>query len=79
MDVNTLSAEYRPVYTELLRKAGVEQLEVLTGAVCVYSSHLPSHSDVHVSCLTGERVQVSISTLMHYQGTFFNPFDSGYQ
>ena len=78
MDANTLSAEYKPVYTELMRKAGVEQLEVLKGAVCVYSSHLPSHSDVHVSCLTGERVQVSISTQMQYQRTFFNPFHSGY-
>ena len=41
-----------------MRKAGSESSEVLKGVVCVSSSHLPSHSDVHVSCLTGERVQV---------------------
>ena len=30
------------------------------GADCMASSHLPSHSDVHVSVLTGQRIRVSL-------------------
>ncbi|KAK7486957.1 hypothetical protein BaRGS_00021773 [Batillaria attramentaria] len=41
----------------LMQKLGQESWPVEPGPDCVASSHLPSHSDVHMSVLTGQRVQ----------------------
>lgn len=42
------------VYNTIEKKAGSDDGPY--GQDCVASSHLPSHSDVHVSCITGQRV-----------------------
>ncbi|KAL5011845.1 hypothetical protein ScPMuIL_010396 [Solemya velum] len=47
-------------YEELLRRAGTETSameHVEVGMHCMVSSNLPSHSDIHTSCLTGERIK----------------------
>ncbi|ELT94041.1 hypothetical protein CAPTEDRAFT_222827 [Capitella teleta] len=45
------------VYTELMHKVGTEPTSLEVGEDFVGSSHLPSHSDVHVSILTQHRIQ----------------------
>uniref|UniRef100_A0A6I8SY67 WD repeat domain 17 n=1 Tax=Xenopus tropicalis TaxID=8364 RepID=A0A6I8SY67_XENTR len=47
----------RKIYSNLLSKIKEEPLKGLTGPDYVTGSNLPSHSDVHVSCLTGLRIQ----------------------
>ncbi|XP_074650106.1 WD repeat-containing protein 17-like [Tubulanus polymorphus] len=56
-DRKRFGAELQPLYEELLRKCGEETWPVGIGPDIVASSHLPSHSDVHVSYLTGQRIQ----------------------
>ncbi|XP_067662961.1 WD repeat-containing protein 17-like [Haliotis asinina] len=51
-DVNAQGA-----YELLMRRVGSEMYVIESGPDCVASSQLPSHSDVHISCLTGQRVQ----------------------
>ncbi|XP_028646991.2 WD repeat-containing protein 17 isoform X1 [Erpetoichthys calabaricus] len=45
------------LYEVLLRRIKEEPLRGMTGMDYVTGSNLPSHSDVHVSCLTGQRIQ----------------------
>lgn len=53
-----LKSESRPKLDALLSKCGSQQDWVLEfGADCSSSSHLPSHSDVHVSVLSKSRIQ----------------------
>ncbi|XP_077983757.1 WD repeat-containing protein 17-like [Glandiceps talaboti] len=49
--------EQKRIYESLLRKAGPESNHVGLGMDLVSGSHLPSHSDVHISYLTGNRIQ----------------------
>lgn len=57
VNVDIIPAEYKPVYMKLQQRLGEEQNDVLVGQDCVSNTHLPSHSDIHLSCLTGERIQ----------------------
>ncbi|XP_064607979.1 WD repeat-containing protein 17-like isoform X2 [Liolophura sinensis] len=45
------------IYLALMEKVGEENSPLGAGPDCVASSHLPSHSDVHMSYLTGKRIQ----------------------
>lgn len=47
------------VYLALMEKVGEDNSPLGVGPDCVASSHLPSHSDVHMSYLTGKRIQVN--------------------
>lgn len=51
------SPEVVQKYEELLRKSGGDNHSDRTGPDCASSSRLPSHSDVHVSCISQHRVQ----------------------
>ncbi|XP_066092130.1 WD repeat-containing protein 17 isoform X3 [Saccopteryx bilineata] len=51
------SESQRAVYAAVQRRLGTEPLRGLAGPDCVAGSQLPSHSDAHVSCLTGSRIQ----------------------
>ncbi|XP_076467583.1 LOW QUALITY PROTEIN: WD repeat-containing protein 17-like [Babylonia areolata] len=46
-----------PGWVQLQRRLGCETWPLEFGPDCVASSHLPSHSDVHVSVLTGHRIR----------------------
>ncbi|XP_070198103.1 WD repeat-containing protein 17-like [Littorina saxatilis] len=46
-----------PQWSQLQARLGHEIWPVEFGADCMASSHLPSHSDVHVSVLTGQRIR----------------------
>ena len=49
------------VYRELLRKVATKPSSPAgAGEDVVAASQLPSHSDIHESCLTGKRIQVRI-------------------
>ncbi|CAH1267956.1 WDR17 [Branchiostoma lanceolatum] len=48
---------YQKALQRLLRKAGEEELDIEPGADHCTGSHLPSHSDVHVSFLSKTRIQ----------------------
>ena len=52
------SPEVIQSYKELLRKAGGDNHKDRVGADRASNSHLPSHSDVHISCISQQRVQV---------------------
>lgn len=54
-------------YEELLRKSGGDNQRDRTGPDCASSSRLPSHSDVHVSCISQQRVQVCSRTNIHIE------------
>ncbi|XP_070554435.1 WD repeat-containing protein 17-like isoform X2 [Ptychodera flava] len=54
---STPKEEHRVICESLLKKAGPESSDVDVGPDLVSGSHLPSHSDVHVSYLTGNRIQ----------------------
>ncbi|KAL3878905.1 hypothetical protein ACJMK2_031231 [Sinanodonta woodiana] len=54
---SSTTVENKSAYRCLVEKAGQERCPSWMGPDCVASSHLPSHSDVHTSCLTGQRVQ----------------------
>ncbi|XP_054421802.1 WD repeat-containing protein 17 isoform X2 [Pteronotus mesoamericanus] len=51
------SESQRAVYATLRKRLKEEPLRGLTGPGHVTGSHLPSHSDSHVSCLTGLKIQ----------------------
>ncbi|XP_016074649.1 PREDICTED: WD repeat-containing protein 17 [Miniopterus natalensis] len=51
------SESQRLVYAALLRRLGEEPLRGIVGPDCVTGSRLPSHSDAHISCLTGLKIQ----------------------
>ncbi|PVD35249.1 hypothetical protein C0Q70_06530 [Pomacea canaliculata] len=44
-------------WRKLHKRLGTERWPVEYGPDCVSSSHLPSHSDVHVSVITGQRIR----------------------
>jgi hypothetical protein len=56
----TLSAYQQTVYEELMYKAGYDRLAdvIEPGPDCLSGSQLPSHSDVNISCLDGQRILV---------------------
>lgn len=49
------------IYATLTSRIKEEPLKVTIGPDYVTGSNLPSHSDVHISCLTGLRIQVFLS------------------
>ncbi|XP_065550951.1 WD repeat-containing protein 17 isoform X3 [Lathamus discolor] len=51
------SESQRMVYSILVSRIQEEPLKGMIGPDCVTGSNLPSHSDVHISCLTGLRIQ----------------------
>uniref|UniRef100_A0A671FMW8 WD repeat domain 17 n=1 Tax=Rhinolophus ferrumequinum TaxID=59479 RepID=A0A671FMW8_RHIFE len=51
------SESQRMVYTSLLKKLKEEPLRGTIGPDYVTGSNLPSHSDIHISCLTGLKIQ----------------------
>ncbi|XP_056009977.1 WD repeat-containing protein 17-like isoform X2 [Ostrea edulis] len=53
----TASPDVMQRYEELIRKAGGDNHPDRVGQDCASNSHLPSHSDVHVSCVSQQRVQ----------------------
>lgn len=63
IDVTSLnvSPDILTDFQNLVKKAGVEKSLVGVGPDLVASSHLPSHSDVHISVITGTRIMVSCS------------------
>lgn len=46
------------VYATLLKRLQQEPLRGIVGPDYVTGSNLPSHSDIHISCLTGLKIQV---------------------
>ncbi|XP_052276761.1 WD repeat-containing protein 17-like isoform X3 [Dreissena polymorpha] len=57
LNIDLLPAAHKQTYERLQHCLGVEKNKALMGPVCVASAHLPSHSDIHISCLTGDRIQ----------------------
>lgn len=53
----TPTPEQKAVWDLLLKRVGAEPSACLVGEDMVTGSLLPSHSDVQVSCLTGERIK----------------------
>ncbi|XP_074085041.1 WD repeat-containing protein 17 isoform X5 [Macrotis lagotis] len=51
------SDSQRMIYANLLKKMKEEPLKGIIGPDSVTGSNLPSHSDVHLSCLTGLKIQ----------------------
>ncbi|KFO84404.1 WD repeat-containing protein 17 [Buceros rhinoceros silvestris] len=51
------SESQRTVYSMLVSRMQEEPLKGMVGPDYVTGSNLPSHSDVHISCLTGLRIQ----------------------
>ncbi|KFP71818.1 WD repeat-containing protein 17 [Acanthisitta chloris] len=51
------SESQRTVYSVLVSRIQEEPLKGMVGPDCVTGSNLPSHSDVHISCLTGLKIQ----------------------
>ncbi|XP_051025565.1 WD repeat-containing protein 17 [Acomys russatus] len=47
----------RTFYEALLKRLKEEPLKGITGPDCVTGSNLPSHSDIHISCLNGLKIQ----------------------
>lgn len=52
------SESQRALYSVLVSRIQEEPLKGMVGPDCVTGSNLPSHSDVHISCLTGLKIQV---------------------
>lgn len=52
------SESQRALYSVLVSRIQWEPLKGMVGPDCVTGSNLPSHSDVHTSCLTGLKIQV---------------------
>lgn len=52
------SDSQRMVYATLLKRLKEEPLRGIIGPDYVTGSNLPSHSDIHVSCFTGLKIQV---------------------
>ncbi|XP_069128955.1 WD repeat-containing protein 17-like [Argopecten irradians] len=57
LDLNkvTLSPDVIDVYRRLTECAGVDEELRRLGPDCMASSNLPTHSDIHVSCISGQR------------------------
>lgn len=53
----TATAEHKAAWDSVLKKVGTESSIYTTGVDMVTASLLPSHSDVQLSCLTGERIK----------------------
>ncbi|XP_053441219.1 WD repeat-containing protein 17 isoform X2 [Nycticebus coucang] len=53
----TPSDSQRMVYATLLKRVKEESLQGIIGPDYVTGSNLPSHSDTHISCLTGLKIQ----------------------
>ncbi|XP_015747212.1 PREDICTED: WD repeat-containing protein 17-like [Acropora digitifera] len=53
----TATAEQKAAWDSLLKRVGTESSIYTTGVDMVTASLLPSHSDVQLSCLTGERIK----------------------
>ncbi|GAB1293164.1 WD repeat domain 17 [Apodemus speciosus] len=51
------SDSQRTVYETLLKRLKEEPLKGISGPDYVTGSNLPSHSDIHISCLTGLKIQ----------------------
>uniref|UniRef100_A0ABI7VVR5 WD repeat domain 17 n=1 Tax=Felis catus TaxID=9685 RepID=A0ABI7VVR5_FELCA len=51
------SDSQRMVYATLLKRLQEEPLKGIVGPDYVTGSNLPSHSDIHISCLTGLKIQ----------------------
>ncbi|XP_071412366.1 WD repeat-containing protein 17 isoform X1 [Pithys albifrons albifrons] len=51
------SESQRATYSVLVSRIQEEPLKGMVGPDCVTGSNLPSHSDVHISCLTGLKIQ----------------------
>ncbi|NWW75943.1 WDR17 protein, partial [Climacteris rufus] len=51
------SESQRALYSVLVSRIQEEPLKGMVGPDCVTGSNLPSHSDVHISCLTGLKIQ----------------------
>ncbi|NXG09103.1 WDR17 protein, partial [Sakesphorus luctuosus] len=51
------SESQRAMYSVLVSRIQEEPLKGMVGPDCVTGSNLPSHSDVHISCLTGLKIQ----------------------
>ncbi|NXU34394.1 WDR17 protein, partial [Drymodes brunneopygia] len=51
------SESQRALYSVLVSRIQEEPLKGIVGPDCVTGSNLPSHSDVHTSCLTGLKIQ----------------------
>ncbi|XP_032154589.1 WD repeat-containing protein 17 isoform X6 [Sapajus apella] len=51
------SDSQRMVYATLLKRLKEESLKGIIGPDYVTGSNLPSHSDIHISCLTGLKIQ----------------------
>uniref|UniRef100_A0A8C0Z7S4 WD repeat domain 17 n=1 Tax=Cyanistes caeruleus TaxID=156563 RepID=A0A8C0Z7S4_CYACU len=51
------SESQRALYSVLISRIQEEPLKGMVGPDCVTGSNLPSHSDVHTSCLTGLKIQ----------------------
>uniref|UniRef100_A0A2K6F7Z6 Uncharacterized protein n=1 Tax=Propithecus coquereli TaxID=379532 RepID=A0A2K6F7Z6_PROCO len=52
------SDSQRMIYSTLLKRLKEESLQGIIGPDYVTGSNLPSHSDIHISCLTGLKIQV---------------------
>lgn len=52
------SDSQRTIYETLLKRLKEEPLTGIVGPDYVTGSNLPSHSDIHISCLTGLKIQV---------------------
>ncbi|WAQ98157.1 WDR17-like protein [Mya arenaria] len=55
--VDRIPTDLKSVYDTLLHRAGTETSPAHIGGMGVASAHLPSHSDIHLSCLTQSRIQ----------------------
>ncbi|KAL4230509.1 Anaphase-promoting complex subunit 4 WD40 domain [Mactra antiquata] len=51
------SEKNETIYKNLMSRVGTESTQLIFGEDTVSYTHLPSHSDIHLSCLTGERIQ----------------------
>ena len=54
-----MTVEQQNLYEDFIRKAGSEIWHVEIGPDILSGSGLPSHSDVHMSVITNERIQAS--------------------
>ncbi|KAL4679298.1 hypothetical protein H8959_008948, partial [Pygathrix nigripes] len=54
------SDSQRMVYATLLKRLKEESLKGIIGPDYVTGSNLPSHSDIHISCLTGLKIQEAL-------------------
>ncbi|XP_021348279.1 WD repeat-containing protein 17-like [Mizuhopecten yessoensis] len=55
LQATAVSPEMMDVYQRLTDRAGVDEELRRLGPDCMASSNLPTHSDIHVSCISGQR------------------------